>query len=140
VNSARSASSGGGLASIASALARGGWRWGVRLAVLIIAIVLAIAAGFTLYAIEVLPDLGPWHREKLSEEFSARKDSDLDFAGYLALEGRLFAEAKALIAEFPADSNGWTVSRYAPDGEMQRRPLFRAAMLEAMRATHAASA
>lgn len=120
MNSARSASSAGGLAGIASALARSGWRWGVRLAVLITAIVLAIAAGFTLYAIEVLPDLGPWHREKLSEEFSARKDSDLDFAGYLALEERLFAEAKARIAEFPADSNGWTVSRYAPDGEMQR--------------------
>ncbi len=104
----------------ASALARGGLRWGVRLAVLAAAIVLALAAGFTLYAIEVLPDLGPWHREKLSEEFSARQHAGLDFAGYLALEERLFAEARSRIAQFSADGSEWAASRYAPGGVMQR--------------------
>jgi len=103
-----------------AAIARRGWHWGVRLVALAVAIVLALATGFTLYAVEVLPDLGPWHVETLTGEFSARRDADLDFAGYLALEERLFAEARLRIAQFPPDGNGWQVSRYAPESAMQR--------------------
>lgn len=55
---------------------------------------------------------------------------------FVALWGRL-EEAEAALR---AAGLSQRVFPYAPDGEMQRRPLFRAAMLEAMRATHAASA
>ena len=55
---------------------------------------------------------------------------------FVALWGRLEEAEAALRAAGIAQR----VFPYAPDGEMQRRPQFRAAMLEAMRATHAASA
>jgi alpha-beta hydrolase superfamily lysophospholipase len=99
-------------------LARGSWRWGIRLVGLAVAMVLALATGFTLYAVEILPDLGPWHVETLAGEFSASRDADLDFAGYLSLEERLFAEARSRIAHFPPDGNDWEVSRYAPESQM----------------------
>lgn len=112
--------SGGRLRGTAAAFGRGSWHLARRLAILLGAVVLALATGFTLYALEVLPDIGPWHREKLANEFSARKHADLDFAGYLALEDKLIAEAQASIADFPANANGWEVSRYAPQSEMLR--------------------
>lgn len=51
---------------------------------------------------------------------------------FIALWGKL-EEAEAALAARGIDA---VVHHYAPDGEIQRRPQFRAAMLAAMRATH----
>lgn len=51
---------------------------------------------------------------------------------FVALWGKL-EEAEAALAARGIDA---VVHHYAPDGEIQRRPAFRAAMLAAMRATH----
>lgn len=54
---------------------------------------------------------------------------------FIALWGKL-EEAEAALAARGIDA---VVHHYAPDGEMQRRPQFRAAMLAAARATHQVS-
>lgn len=55
---------------------------------------------------------------------------------FIALWGKL-EEAEAALAARGIDA---VVHHYAPDGEFQRRPQFRAAMLTAARATHQANA
>lgn len=78
-------------------------RWVLRLGGWLVAIALAIAFGFTLFAVTALPPLQPWHTELLHEEFSAGAHKDLDFAGYLRLEGRLFDELQAKTAAWAND-------------------------------------
>ena len=48
-------------------------------------------AGAAIFYVNSKPDLSVWHVTRLDEEFTAGSDVD-DFAGYLALEDRLFAE------------------------------------------------
>lgn len=45
----------------------------------------AVVAGFSAYAVLALGPLAPWHSLELKEEFQARRDGQLDFAGLLAL-------------------------------------------------------
>jgi len=77
-----------------------------------------------------LSDGGSWALEAIQREGAISR------CVFVALWGKLEEADAALRAAgfsrrcFP----------YAPDGEMQRRPQFRAAMLAAMRATHAAGA
>lgn len=77
-----------------------------------------------------LSDGGSWALAAIQAEGAALR------CVFVALWGRL-EEAEAALR---AAGLSQRVFPYAPDGEMQRRSLFRAAMLEAMRATHAASA
>ena len=70
-------------------------RWGLRLATWSLSIALALALGFTLYAVTALLPLQPWHTQQLKEEFDAQRDAGLDFEGYLRLEARLFDELRA---------------------------------------------
>jgi hypothetical protein len=77
-----------------------------------------------------LSDGGSWALEAIQREGVAQR------CVFVALWGRL-EEAEAALRAVGLSQR---VFPYAPDGEMQRRPLFRAAMLEAMRATHAADA
>lgn len=77
-----------------------------------------------------LSDGGSWALAAIQTEGAASR------CVFVALWGRLEEAEAALRAAGIAQR----VFPYAPDGEMQRRPLFRAAMLEAMRATHAADA
>lgn len=76
-----------------------------------------------------LSDGGSWALAAIQAEGA------IDRCVFVALWGRLEAAEAALRAAGLARR----CYPYAPDGEMQRRPLFRAAMLEAMRATHAVS-
>lgn len=66
----------------------------VRGVALLVALLLAVALGFTIYAVGALPALQPWHTELLRSEFKATQHADLDFTGYQALEERLFAELR----------------------------------------------
>ncbi|RYD88991.1 MAG: hypothetical protein EOP61_32520, partial [Sphingomonadales bacterium] len=95
-------------------------RRGRQLLILIVGMCLAVMAGFTIYAVSALPTLQPWHTEILSEEFSARRDGDLDFAGYLKLEGRLFAEMRAKEADWDRSSEAYIFSRFDPASPANR--------------------
>ncbi len=68
----------------------------------------------------------PWELDVVQELGAERR------AVFIALWGKL-EEAEAALA---ARGINAVVHHYAPDGEMQRRPQFRAAMLAAARATH----
>ncbi len=96
-------------------LARLAW----RVALVVAGLCLAIAFGFTLYAVGALPPLSPWHRELLGSEFSALRHADLDFDGYLQLEKQLFAELRTKAASWPRDE-AFVQSRFNADGMPQR--------------------
>jgi hypothetical protein len=67
-----------------------------------------------------------WELDLIRESRAARR------VVFIALWGKL-EEAEAALAARGIDA---VVHHYAPDGEIQRRLQFRAAMLAAMRATH----
>ena len=73
-------------------------RIGLRLGWLLLAMLLMLALGFTLYALSALPPLQRWHTQLLQGEFDARRHAGLDFAGYLRLEAKLFDELDATTA------------------------------------------
>jgi hypothetical protein len=68
-----------------------------------------------------------WELDVIADESAAKR------CVFVALWGKL-EEAEAALAVRGIQA---TVHHYAPDGEIQRRRPFRAAMLDAMRATHA---
>ena len=85
-----------------------------RLVVWPAAVLAAAVVGFSAYAVLALAPLAPWHSLELKEEFEARRDGQLDFAGLLALEGRLFDElrhAKVLRSSDLAEERS---SRFSP--------------------------
>ncbi len=91
-------------------------RWATRGVIALVAICLAIALGFTLYAVSSLPRLQPWHTERLHGEFTALKHGHLDFAGYLQLEGELFDELARTVARWNRTDEAFTHSRFYPQG------------------------
>ena len=95
-------------------------RLGLRLTALFLALCVAILVGFSVYAVGTLPPLKPWHTEILSEEFSAQRDSNLDFNGYLKLEDRLFAEMRTRIASWDHGSEAYIYSRFNPASRVNR--------------------
>jgi alpha-beta hydrolase superfamily lysophospholipase len=78
-------------------------RWVWRLALWLLALVLTLALGFTLFAVNALPPLQPWHTELLRNEFDAGKHKAIDFAGYQRLEQQLFDELQAKTAQWARD-------------------------------------
>lgn len=77
---------------------------------------LAIAVGDALYSTS-LPDLRPWHTERLRNEFEASQaEGAYDFAAYREQERRLSAEVRALARSAYDPEKDATISRYRPDG------------------------
>jgi len=95
-------------------------RLGLRLAALLFGLCMAILVGFAVYAVGTLPPLQPWHTEILTEEFSAERDGDLDFDGYLKLEDRLFAEMRAKAASWDRASEAYIYSRFNPTSRVNQ--------------------
>ena len=91
-----------------------------RLARLALIICLAIALGFTLYAVSALPKLEPWHTERLHEEFNAILHSKFDFNAYLQQEEKLFAEMREEIASWKANNEAYEFSRFNPKSPVNR--------------------
>lgn len=85
-----------------------------------VALCLAIALGFTLYAVNALPPLQAWHTERLHEEFSAYKHADLDFDGYLKQEAKLFEEYRNTVSKWDLNDEAFAHSRFNPEGVMNR--------------------
>ncbi len=93
-------------------------RWAIRAVVLLVAVLLAIALGFTLYAVSALPPLQPWHTERLTGEYTALRHGNLDFAGYLQLESRLFDEFSRTVARWNRTDEVFAHSRFNPQGNL----------------------
>jgi alpha-beta hydrolase superfamily lysophospholipase len=80
--------------------------------------VLAVAVGAVVLAFAIqarvrLPELRPWHKIHLDEEFRAgRRDAPKTFEEYLKLEDRLFAELQRRIVEDPDAADSYALSRY----------------------------
>lgn len=91
-----------------------------RFVKLAITVFLSIVFGFTLYAVLALPDLKPWHAERLLQEFSAQRDGNLDFDGYLKLEGRLFDEMRARVASWDHADEAYIHGRFNPASNVSR--------------------
>ncbi len=70
-------------------------RWAIGGVLALLALALAIAFGFTLFAVSALPPLQPWHTELLHKEFSAARHAGIDFEAYRKLESELFDELNA---------------------------------------------
>jgi alpha-beta hydrolase superfamily lysophospholipase len=103
-------------------------RWLLRFAwkALLLAAVLwlAVAAGFAAQAWWRLPDLAPWHRIVLDNEFHAtRADAPKTFAEYLELEGRLFTELEQRIYATPGNADTYAYGRYTPGSVVARLAL-----------------
>ena len=61
-------------------------------------LLLAVTGGFAAYAVLMLPDVDPWHTIDLDDEFTAGDERGLDFAGYQAIEQKLFDAERAAVA------------------------------------------
>jgi len=95
-------------------------RHSLQLVALVAGTCVVLVLGYTLYAVNMLPDLQPWHTERLPGEFSAITDRTLDFAGYQKLETQLFAEADAAARDWTGHGEAFLFSRFNPDGNSQR--------------------
>jgi alpha-beta hydrolase superfamily lysophospholipase len=101
-------------------LTRFTWRWTLRATMLVALLLFAVTAGFAAYAVLMLPEVDPWHTIRLRGEFTARDESGLDFAGYQAMEAKLFEEERQAIAAMPTDAPYYVGSRYDPNGPALR--------------------
>ncbi len=108
------------LFNLTSAAAKRFWRLGLKLAGLLTIVGAAIVLGFTLYAVSMLPPLQPWHTERLHEEFSALRHGDLDFAGYLQREEKLFAELRETVAKWDSRDEAYLHGRFNPASAVNR--------------------
>jgi len=99
-------------------------RFAAKVALIMAALWLAVAAGFAAQAWWRLPDLAPWQRIVLDQEFHAgRAGAPTTFAEYLALEQRLFAELDARIYHTPGNTDTWEAGRYTPGSPVARLAL-----------------
>ena len=88
------------------------WSFGaLALAGLVLAI---IVLAFAIQTRVVLPELEPWHRLELKEEFRAGRTDVSSFDDYLRLEERLFAELRARVIDDPRAADPYTLGRYHP--------------------------
>ena len=101
------------------ATSRFAWRWLRRALIGVACLLLAVAGGFTAYALLALPALEPWHTDVLDGEFDADAHAALDFAGYQALEAALFEQSARWIAEQTGHPR-LRASRFDPAGVPQR--------------------
>lgn len=70
------------------------------------------------------PDLGPWHTEKLSEEFSTdRADEVLTFEDYKQLEDKLFQELDDKVYAQTPTGPQYELARYSPGSAADPRDI-----------------
>jgi hypothetical protein len=92
-----------GLTRLLKATTRRTAKAALYLAGLVAAVLATIVVVFAAQARLRLPDLQPWHRIELAEEFRAgRAGAPKAFPEYLALEQRLFAELRKRVLDDPA--------------------------------------
>ncbi len=68
---------------------------------------------FYIYLMQNRPDLYPWHKVHLLEEFSTERSSDIrTFSNYLSLENRLFEELQNKIYQSQKEKQQYRLIRY----------------------------
>jgi alpha-beta hydrolase superfamily lysophospholipase len=103
------------LGRVLNAATRGTVKTALYVAGLVVAVLATIVVVFAVQARVRLPDLQPWHRIELAEEFRAgRAGAPKTFPEYLALEERLFAELRRRVFDDPAVADRAATSRYNP--------------------------
>lgn len=103
------------LGRLLRATPRGTVKTALYLAGLVGAVLATIVVVFAVQARLRLPDLEPWHRIELAEEFRAhRAGAPQTFPEYLALEERLFAELRRRVLDDPAVADRALTGRYNP--------------------------
>jgi len=107
------------LADFGRALSRRLARRAIQAVLVVAGAGLAVMVGFAAYAVSTLPDLRPWHEERLKGEYSALLDADLGFDGYLSLEEQLFASARRQAAGWAGLGESYAYSRFNPAGMPQ---------------------
>jgi alpha-beta hydrolase superfamily lysophospholipase len=80
----------------------------------------SLVCGFTLYAVLALPALKPWHTQPLDREFSALRDANLDFEGYLKLEAGLFEQMRDSIETWDHADEAYQFGRFNPASNVSR--------------------
>jgi hypothetical protein len=91
---------------------------------LAVALWFAVAAGFAAQAWWRLPDLAPWRKVVLENEFRAtRTDAPKTFTEYLPLGQNLFAELRQRIYDTAANADTWDVVRCTPQSVVARLAL-----------------
>ena len=83
-------------------------------------ICLAIIAGFTLYAVNMLPPLQPWHKAHLKGEFMALTDSTIGFEEYMRRETALFKRMDDEIASWDQNNQAFLYSRFNAKGPLNK--------------------
>jgi alpha-beta hydrolase superfamily lysophospholipase len=104
-----------GFGRLLRATSRGTFKAALYLGGLAAAVLATIVVVFAVQARVRLPDLEPWHRIELAEEFRAsRAGAPKTFSEYLALEERLFAELRRRVLDDPRVADRAATGRYNP--------------------------
>lgn len=103
-----------------AALARRAVRLVLWVGMAAVGLVAALAAGFAAQAWWRLPDLAPWHRIALDEEYTRDRRDIADFEAYLALEQRLFAALEQRVLGHPDAQALPMLARYRAGSEVAR--------------------
>jgi alpha-beta hydrolase superfamily lysophospholipase len=104
-----------GFGRLLRATSRGTFKAALYLGGLAAAVLATIVVVFAVQARVRLPDLEPWHRIELAEEFRAsRAGAPKNFSEYLALEERLFAELRRRVLDDPRVADRAATGRYNP--------------------------
>jgi alpha-beta hydrolase superfamily lysophospholipase len=98
-------------------------RWLAGALALAAAVFATVVSVFAVQARLRLPDLEPWHRLRLQEEFRAGRKDLRTFDDYLRLEERLFAELRSRLLDDPQAVDPYVLGRYHPGSVPARLAL-----------------
>jgi alpha-beta hydrolase superfamily lysophospholipase len=98
-------------------------KWAVLGCLALATLAVLVLVGYSLRA-RGLPDLQPWHTLTLSAEYRAvSAEAPRDFAAYLSLEERLFAELRRELFDVPGRTDSIRIGRYNPSSVPARLAL-----------------
>ena len=98
-------------------------KWLLRAALVVVGIVATIVLAFAVRSRASLPDLQPWHRGVLREEFYAGRKDVTTFEEYLKLEDRLFSELRSRVIDDPQAADSFALGRYHKGSPANRLAL-----------------
>ncbi len=98
-------------------------KWIVRAIALAAGLLATVVLAFSVRSRAALPDLQPWHRVVLTEEYYAGRTDIASFDDYRKLEGRLFTELRERIIDDPQAADSFTLGRYHPGSAPNRLML-----------------
>ena len=98
-------------------------KWILRAVLVAAGLVATIVLAFAVRSRASLPDLQPWHRVVLKEEYYAGRKDVTTFDDYRKLEDRLFAELQARLIDDPQAADSFALGRYHKGSPSNRLAL-----------------